>query len=109
MKFANLENADLRGASLKYTDLTNARIIKTKVESDTLNTIICDSKDRSKWTIDDSLDFGQNEDDRLIITDFNASEFIEVDDNMFVNKRELEAYERQCREDNELYLDSDIY
>lgn len=109
MKFANFENADLRGASLKYTDLTNARIIKTKVESDTLNTIICDSKDRSKWTIDDSLDFGQNEDDRLIITDFNASEFIEVDDNMFVNKRELEAYERQCREDNELYLDSDIY
>lgn len=74
-----------------------------------MDTIICDSKDRSKWIINDSLDFGQNEDNRLIITDFNANEFIEVDNNIFVNKRKLEAYEKQCREENEFYLDSDIY
>jgi len=71
MKFANLENADLRGASLIYTDLTNARIIKTKVQSDTLNTIICDSQDRSGWIIDDSFGFDQDKDDSLRITDFN--------------------------------------
>lgn len=109
MKFANLENADLRGASLKYTDLTNARIIKTKVQSDTLDTVICDLEDRSRWNVDDSLDFGQNEDNRLIITDIDASEFMEVDNNIFVNRRELEAYEKRCREDDEFYPDSDIY
>lgn len=109
MKFANLENADLRGASLMYTDLTNARIIKTKVQSDTLDTIICDLQDRSGWIIDDSFGFDQDKDDSLRTTDFNKSEFIEVDNNMFVNKYELEAYERQYYEDNELYFDSDIF
>lgn len=109
MKFANLENADLRGASLMYTDLTNVRIIKTKVQSDTLDTIICDLQDRSGWIIDDSFGFDQDKYDSLRTTDFNKSEFIEVDNNMFVNKYELGAYERQCYEDNELYFDSDIF
>ena len=109
MRFANLQEADLRGASLKFADLTSAQIIKTKVDADTLDSVICDAKDRSIWSVDDSLDFGQSKESRLGISDFDVNEFIEVDDNRFVNKYELETYEKQCMEDKEFYLDNDVY
>lgn len=100
MSEVNLENADLRGAVLTYVNLTGAKLYKTKISSNTLDNILCNSQDRQKWKVDKSIDFEQVGNNRSMAA-LTLDDLMEVDNDVFISRSELEKFQKLCDEYDE--------